>query len=684
MKLPPFARCTSLLVVAPVVGCAGSAKSWNTQLSPEGPCWRVNLLDGIDEQDTTELHDLYDCLNQHDNLAPLGELDEVMEDPSRDGTPLGVELARVINRLPGAGVDVFGLAGAAVALLEANDPSIEPLLEVGVELLYGRSYDQVAVGVDLRAQSELDQGVVRPLIPVAGRVAEAILDDGSGVPETVASLLTSQALADVLCTSTAIWSSTDPSVQALASDLPSDVGQAVAATRTPDNDRWSEATGDSLGDLLRAVLLDTAGDGQTVVEAERDDLLSILGDPALPSRLEATLVQADDDGHLDPLGLQLLYLANVDVNGDELEPGEDSALETLARLLHEGDTSVSCSLDLWVTDLHVDLGNLSVELLRALASQDPNTVTNGVELLGQVLGSPLSQATLQAIADSGVCPAIDSQMVSDLGAIDRLNDPAVSHLLRVVLAVLSDFADANPDGDDHLEELVRLVDVAWSRGLLPPVEEVLRDLAGTPIDADVVSLLRLSLDTAVLDAATDDCPTGAQPVSFARAWGLLGAALGEADHQPLDQALSPVLNATLDQDGTWTAVGNLGALLRADGARIDDLPTLIARLISIDPDLALLREHARLIADPEIYAPLLRIVENRAFADALARAQLSEEGPLPFVARLVVDGTLKSLLWTIDLLLSTLDDGGSTARTLADRVHPHDSSIARSIPRPSP
>ena len=56
-----------------MVGCGGntSPPSWTDQVSPSGPCWEVNLTDGLDESSTDELHGLFDCLNQGGNLDPF-------------------------------------------------------------------------------------------------------------------------------------------------------------------------------------------------------------------------------------------------------------------------------------------------------------------------------------------------------------------------------------------------------------------------------------------------------------------------------------------------------------------------------------------------------------------------------------------------------------------------------------
>ena len=52
-------------------GADSSEADWSDQVSPAGPCWEVNILDGLDESSTEELHGLFDCLNQGGNLDPF-------------------------------------------------------------------------------------------------------------------------------------------------------------------------------------------------------------------------------------------------------------------------------------------------------------------------------------------------------------------------------------------------------------------------------------------------------------------------------------------------------------------------------------------------------------------------------------------------------------------------------------
>ena len=54
-------------------GCSffPSAGDWSSQLEPAGPCYDVNLLDGVERGNTAELHALFGCINRQGTVAPL-------------------------------------------------------------------------------------------------------------------------------------------------------------------------------------------------------------------------------------------------------------------------------------------------------------------------------------------------------------------------------------------------------------------------------------------------------------------------------------------------------------------------------------------------------------------------------------------------------------------------------------
>lgn len=643
-----------------VWGCSVPPGGFRTagQVQPAGPCWAVDIGDGLDESSAGELQTLFACIDQDGALRPFAPLVDRLDAPDRDGVALGVRVAQLVNRLPSADIDIWNLAGTALELLETDPPLVAPLLELAVELLYGRPWGTVRSSVSLADPAELSQGLLTPLLPLIGPTATTLLDTAPGVPALLADAAQDDATADLLCTLVGIAETGDPAVRAIADRLMADLGVALALTRDPWNDRWRDASGDSARDLVAALLTFEDAAGRTFLEGVNAPLGAILADSPLQYRVEDALWDAVAGDHVDPLPLQLRYLAETAVEGGAIGPGDDSALLGFLRLLDQANQPMACSLDLWVTDLEIDLGNLSVAVLRALARIDPATTETGVSLLGTVLGWDLSRATLDLVADSGVCPALDGQLVSDLQAVDRLNDPEVGDLLVVMLDVLAAFVDSGTDAD-RIPELVDVLAHAHATGLVPPIEEVLRDVGDSALMADLTAAVPLVLDPAPL--AVDACPTGSGPLDFGGLWGLLRVTLVGGTEPALLDRLAPVAAIWVHDDATWHALGNLSGLLAADGARTRELPTLVARVVAADPDLAILQDLAPLLRDPNLSGPVLRLAESPALAEELGRSHPEEEGPLPFLARLVTGGTLDMALRTIDLVIGWLSGLGETS-----------------------
>ena len=319
------------------------------------------------------------------------------------------------------------------------------------------------------------------------------------------------------------------------------------------------------------------------------------------------------------------------------------------RLLHEGNASFDCTVDFGFFDVDFSLGNLSVSLLTTLADLDPSTVEGGVSLLGDALGFTLTDAILNGVADTGVCPVLDRQMVRDLHALDRLTDPQAGALLRTLLGLL-DAARPRMDG------LVDTASAIHTARLVPPLEEALRDLAGAPLVDDVVAFVPALVDPWE-HHGHGAFPADIDPLDLDAMWTIARDVLtpDATGRSPLDH-LSGVLNAAFVQDGTWDALGAIGVLL-ADPSSVT--PTLLDELPAVleaDPDLTAAQDLADIVQDDAFVRPLLVLAENVTLRDALATTELTRPGPLPFTASLVVGGTLDTLLDTLDLLATLIPE----------------------------
>ena len=116
--------------------------------------------------------------------------------------------------------------------------------------------------------------------------------------------------------------------------------------------------------------------------------------------------------------------------------------------------------------------------------------------------------------------------------------------------------------------------------------------------------------------------------------------------------LGPVLQAALGEDASWTALQNLGLLLAQSEAETPALLGHLDQLLQASPDLEFAATLADLLDKTEQIIPLLELAESQDLRDSLFTTEATVPGPMPFVATLVVGGTLDVLLRTVDLVLS--------------------------------
>ena len=625
-----------------LLACAPAGQTdWLAQREASGPCYEANLLDGLDEQSTDELHAVYACLNQQDNFIALSGLDQSWDGTARTGNPVGVELARGINHLPDHDLDLWAFAGLALDLLDQEQ--VTPLVESSVELLYGHPYTQLG-DVQLNSASALDKGVLRPALPGLRHASGAILDADLEPAELLADALEAPETDQLLHTLAHLGECQD--TEQLVEGLPDSLGDAIGRAREASNDRWSEASGDSLRDLSESLLVHTGNDGRIALEHLADPARVILEDEKVRDRVLNAIDRLERGGQLESLPPELLYMASVDSEGGTLQAGEDRALVALLRLVHDANGEMTCSLDLWVTNLSVTLPNLSVALLEAIAEMDPSLLDGGVDLLGTVIGWQLSRAVVVEVANSGVCDVLTPQVAADLQAIDRLNDPQAGDLLLTIQALLE--AIARP-ADSRMPEFVDALATLHAFDATHPFEELLRDIGSGPLVYDLLDLLPALSDPEGTCGAMDR-----PPMDLEGLWGVAEALFRIEDGRSNIERLAPVIQAAMNQEGTWVAVGNLGGLLREQGATTPSLMTRLPELLALDPELELVRSLGSVMRSSTTAAPLLRVAESEEVMEALARTELSQEGPLPFYARLVLGGTLQAALdlvdWGLDLL----------------------------------
>lgn len=637
----------ALLGISVACGRLAETDSWMSQLHAESPCYDVNLLDGIDDEASAEAYALFDCLDRHGHLASFRHTADSLDTPTRAGGPAILELASAINHMVLIDVDPFAVAGVLVDALRADEsgdaPVLPSLLDFGLELAWGRP------AVDLRSgeartdsAAALGGGVLVPLRPVLPRIAEAVLDDDLAAAKFAGDLVQSSETARLFRSVESALSSEEPAVRDPVAALLPDLGAVIEAAQSPRNDRWPDASGDSLRDLADFFVVAD----NPVIDAISPTAGAILGDEQVQDGLRASIAHLADDGVLEAVPAQLVWLASVDATGKPLaNDTEPSALYRFVRLLADSNQPLDCS----VLGFSFSLGNVAVWVLQTVADLDPGTVRDVAALLTDLTGNFLSQALINVAIDTGTCPGITHQTVDDLGALEALQQPDAAELLTAFIDVL---AVLERGQIDHLPATAQLAEDLYRAGGLAPAEELLRDVGDSALIGDVVSLVPVLAHPAAYDLSGG--PGGPVDLGDVLAWASWLFVVDEEVGLTGYQRARPLLASALAHDGTWEALDHAGALLRDPRSRTSRGLELLGVVLQLDPDLVVLTELGPLLADPQLAGPLLRATEAAPVPNALLADTLDENGegpPLVFVTRLVLDGTLDDVLWLVDRAL---------------------------------
>lgn len=635
-----------------LAGCSfgDQDSSWEEQLEPSGPCWEVNLVDGLDSSNTDELHSLFQCLNQTGNFDALTGLDDAMDTPDRDGVPLGMTVIELSNNLPTSGYDVFGIAGKLIEIIETYQSDTDLFLESTVEMIYGVPYHHIDESFELGANGALQQGPAVAFIEMMGDIATVVLDEGQDVPDELVAISESSFGQNGICTLAGLVHTDDTELREVAERMVPAIADAWIRSNNTDNNLWNGSTGNSIRDLIEATHIT---DETSFFDVVRTPMTSILADSRVQEATKQVLLEAAQDGDLAHLPTQVLYLANVDNSGIPLTSSSStgvSALQAGARLIANSNTELTCE----VLGFELEFDNMATAILRELAERDSDDVTEGLELLSSLLGSRLTQAIIEEIADSGVCPAIDRQMLSDLEVINRLQDPAVGNLVVVVHGMLDAVYDQG--NYNRLPEVVDLISAVHEEGLSKPIDEVLRDVASTSLSQDISTWIATLNDPSMLEV--ESCPDGATPYDFDQIWNKAKDFTAASD---TDSPLWPIAIHLLQDDKTWNFIDRSSALAIQDEASIHALPKVVVEVFADQNVRDVQSTLLPPINDPNLWKPFLRIAESSSVRDAMIRPSSEVEGPLPFIARLITSDTVTVMLQTIELILDSLRPGDNTS-----------------------
>ena len=622
-----------------LLGCNDGTgrEHWADQLQPTAPCWQVRLSDGLDEQSANELHALFDCLNQRQELDDFAWVDESLDQPSRSPLPLGAELGRSINQATASDVEFLDASGTLLQIIE-EDSLLPDYMHIVAELIHGETWsDLTSESSDITPAHE---GPISAGLSALPMIAASDLDHSTDLLGRLGQTMQSETTTSLTCSLVALNDVSDQQLQAVNATLVHDLGDLLQATVSPENDIWAGASGHSLRDLVEALTLPSNSPGESALQQLLPHLQTMLNDAALQYQLKDALLSAHENGHLQAMPSQLQALASQDVEGRNLTSGEDSAWVSLIRLLARGNTDVACSIDLWLIELEFELGNFSVAILTELASRDPDNMASGVSLLGNVLGATLSQVTLDAIASSGVCPILDEQMVEDLQSIDRLDDDDMGDFLVVLLNTLSAFHDAGSD-DALVAEFVDTITILYESSEGGASQELFRDIGGSALAENAMVLVGLLLDPSPL--SHHSCPDGAQPLNFDELWDQANSLVQNTLDGAGASGLQPTVETIVQQDSLWLALERLASLLANPESVIGTAHHLLADSISNldENDTAILSE---LLQQPDVTTPLLHVLENETWTAAWLTQQGPTGGPMAYLSHLIRSGTLEAVL----------------------------------------
>lgn len=628
-------------IVLLLAGCSFQDEAhWSDQLSPSGPCWEVNLIDGIDDSSTAEMHDLFDCLNQSGGFDPLVEVVQSIDSSTRFGEPAGLAAARLSNALPGSGFNVFSVVERTLRLISEFIDEAETIQSAVVELMYGKIRERIDVDVD-----RTEAGVIAPLISLSETIAAPMLDSPEASRQELKDIADSQVFAEAVCSLTATVTSSDPLISQLPQDFLLHFGEAWTSAADDENNIHASPTGHSIRDLIDWL---SVGSTQSRFQPVLPDIHAMFSDAQVQQRTEDVLRDAASDGRLEGLPNQILYLASVDADGREVGSGaasELSALQASMRMLHNANQEMVCTIP--IVGIDIELGNLSVEILREVASTEPGTFVQRLDLLQGVWGLDVTQAIAEGVAESGACPVFNAQLLEDMEVIERLNDPPVEDLAIIVHGFLNSVYVSGQV--DRLEELVNVGAFLHESGAIAPMEEVLRDVASQKLTNDLIALISTIFDDGTLSA--EACSPGVEPLSFESLWDF-GTHISDPEFDSV--LIDDVGLVMIDEPALWHALDRVAILSSTPDAHIRDIPRLLIDWVLLEGADTLLDGMVVFLDHETAYVDALSLAEHQPMTEAMTHVTEDGQGPLPFVGQLILSDTVTVMLQTLNLVLDSL------------------------------
>lgn len=636
-----------LFFVATLASCGpASGDHWYDNLQPDSPCYAVDLNDGLDESSPDELFNTFDCLNLHGHLEPLGPTVDSLKFPLHGGKLGSQQISEWVNAGLSSAPDaeISGLLDSVLEWVQ-DDEAGRQVQDIGLELIYGKA--AVLARRPEHDPSTTALGLVTPLGEILPRVAASL--DGTDNPaiDVFEDILREPDTKRWARTVDAWIISEDPTIAEAARRMLPELGDAIVRAHSPENDRWSRSTGDSLKDALQPAV------SGNLLSRAQDPLDRMLGDSRIQRDLPPRILAWHRDGHLHPTLEQATFLTQVDPQGGSLQSGEDSALIALLRLLHASNGPLDCRINVGFGAVTVRADNLAVAFLDVIADQDPDNVQSAAAITGQALGGVgLSDSILNGIADSGVCPIITPQLAEDLKSIERLGQPQTRGMTHVLVGLVQAMRDGE---ENRIGDLVDVISIAHEADLMYAIEELLRDIGPSPFArriADLVPALVEPVENGVI-------PREGDPATMSDFLFLLHAAVkpGDRGKSVLDHLL-PTLTEATRPDRAWTMMRALGEVLQTPQSELSRAQEWIPAILDADPDLASLDTAADGLADDAVITEVLNLAQTphligNIFTDTPVESQ--EQTPVAFGGQLILGGAVDDLLLLMRAVLLDLD-----------------------------
>jgi hypothetical protein len=591
---------------------------WSSHLKAESPCYEVGLADGLD--DAAEVDALFRCLDRHDHMAPLRPTARALQAP--EPSP-ATHLASAQRAAMRTGADPLEGAAAVLGWMSDADLPSQAMLDALAEALTGLPADTLR-GTD---EPDLSASPVVALRPALPAMADELRQQPEALRE-VAALVANDGLPRWLA------GMAEASAHEGVDAWLREAGVSLLATRSPGNDRFPDASGDSARDLITVWVLRD----EPVIADLAPQLEQLWGDAPLAEGLADALHRTHDTGQLEGVAASAAWLSGRALDGGPPSVDEPSVLARFVRLLATTNEPIDCELDLWLTSFEWSLDNLAVRVLQIVADLEPGQVEDLASVLGALSGNALSEVVLEAAIDSGTCPTLTHDTLDDLQAVVWLQEPEAEPLLVVLVEVLG-------VADEHgvLPVVADAVTTVHDHGGLAPAEELLADVGDSPAAGGLLRMLG-----ALSDPAAEGLSADAPDLSGA----LL--AVGQLASDPRRVvAVHELARTLLTPDATWQALGHTGEVLAADGQLAHTLETW-RQLHAADPTLPWFDPVRAWLSDPAVVDEALQVVAAPEVVDALLAESPSDDGPPPlwWAAHGMADGTLAELAEPLSALLN--------------------------------